>query len=47
VLNVYRTPLCGGQWVKGTTFMFDLKIVSNVAAPMAGVDGKLEEIKYS
>ncbi len=31
--NVYKTPLVGGQWRKGTEYPFELTIVSNVAAP--------------
>ncbi len=27
--NVAKTPLVGGQWVKGTAFPYDLVIVSN------------------
>ncbi len=33
VENVYKTPLVGGQWRKGTTYPFELTIVSNAAAP--------------
>ena len=32
VENVYKTPLVGGQWRKGTTYPFDLTIVSIAAA---------------
>jgi branched-chain amino acid transport system substrate-binding protein len=36
VPNVSKTPLVGGQWVKsGSPWPFDLKVVSNVIAPMA------------
>ena len=30
--NVYKTPLVGGQWRKGTKYPFELTIVSNAAA---------------
>ena len=33
VPNVAKTPLVGGQWVKGTTHPFDLVITSNATAP--------------
>ncbi len=32
VENVYKTPLVGGQWRTGTTYPFDLTIVSTAAA---------------
>ena len=49
VLNVVRTQLYGGQWLKGTVqhpldtkiYPFDLVIVSNVAAPTLTVQAKL------
>jgi branched-chain amino acid transport system substrate-binding protein len=31
--NVCRTPLCGGQWVRGKNFKYDLIVVSNKLAP--------------
>jgi branched-chain amino acid transport system substrate-binding protein len=31
--NVAKTPLVGGQWVKGTNFPFDLVITTNQTAP--------------
>ncbi len=34
VKNVCRTPLVGGQWVKGKKFPYDLNIVSNSIAKM-------------
>ncbi len=33
VPNVAKTPLVGGQWVKGTKYPFDLVITSNASAP--------------
>ncbi|HLA80295.1 MAG TPA: ABC transporter substrate-binding protein [Thermoleophilia bacterium] len=47
VKNVYRTPLVGGQWVKGTTHDFDLAIVNNVMATQIATTATLEPIKYS
>jgi branched-chain amino acid transport system substrate-binding protein len=35
--NVYKTPLVGGQWRKGTTYPFELTIVSNAGAPDSGI----------
>ena len=37
VENVYKTPLVGGQWRKGTTYPFELTIVSNAAAKDLGI----------
>jgi branched-chain amino acid transport system substrate-binding protein len=35
--NVYKTPLVGGQWRKGTEYPFELTICSNAACPDAGI----------
>jgi len=35
--NVYKTPLVGGQWRKGTNYPMELTIVSNAAAPDSGI----------
>jgi branched-chain amino acid transport system substrate-binding protein len=35
--NVYKTPLVGGQWRKGTQYPFELTIVSNAAAKDSGI----------
>ena len=35
--NVYKTPLVGGQWRKGTTYPFELTICSNAGAPDSGI----------
>ena len=45
-LNVVKIPLFAGQWVKGAKYPFDLRIVSNAAAPAVPVQGKLEPIVY-
>jgi branched-chain amino acid transport system substrate-binding protein len=44
VKNVAKTPLVGGQWVKGKKFKFDLVIVNNVTAPGIPVGGRLKPI---
>lgn len=41
VPNVAKTPLVGGQWVKGKKFSYDLVIVSNKSAPQIPAAGKL------
>jgi branched-chain amino acid transport system substrate-binding protein len=42
--NVAKTPLVGGQWVKGKKYKFDLVIVENQTAPNIPVGGKLKPI---
>ena len=37
VENVYKTPLVGGQWRKGTTYPFELTVVSTAAAKDLGI----------
>jgi len=44
VKNVAKTPLVGGQWVKGKKHKFDLVIVSNITAPSIPVGGRLKPI---
>lgn len=44
VKNVAKTPLVGGQWVKGKKFKYDLVVVSNKAAPNIPLGGKLSLI---
>jgi len=46
VPNVSKTPLVGGQWVKGTDWPFDLRIVTNVTASMIPVQQDVTAIKY-
>jgi branched-chain amino acid transport system substrate-binding protein len=41
VKNVAKTPLVGGQWVKGKTFAHDLVIVNNATAPNIPTTAKL------
>ena len=42
--NVYKSPVCAGQWVKGTKYMFDYVVVDNTAAPNVPVERKLQPI---
>jgi len=42
--NVAKTPLVGGQWVKGDKFKYDLVIVNNKAAPHIPRGGELKLI---
>jgi branched-chain amino acid transport system substrate-binding protein len=44
VPNVSKTPLVGGQWVKGKDFRFDMVIVSNRAATSIPAAGTLRPI---
>ncbi len=44
--NVSKTPLVGGQWVKGEKYPFDLKIVTNVTAPEITVQQDVAPITY-
>ena len=45
--NVSKTPLVGGQWGKGTTFPFDMVIVTNKSAPNIPTAGQLRPIPYA
>jgi branched-chain amino acid transport system substrate-binding protein len=42
VPNVYKSPVAGGQWVKGTMRPYDLRIVGNAAAPMVPLQGDMQ-----
>ena len=44
VKNVAKTPLVGGQWVKGKKYKFDLVIVNNITATNIPVGGRLKPI---
>jgi branched-chain amino acid transport system substrate-binding protein len=44
VKNVAKTPLVGGQWVKGKKYKYDLVIVNNQTAPNIPTGGKLKLI---
>jgi branched-chain amino acid transport system substrate-binding protein len=45
--NVAKTPLVGGQWGKGSQFMYDLTIVSNTNHPNIPKGGSLRPIPGS
>jgi branched-chain amino acid transport system substrate-binding protein len=45
--NVAKTPLVGGQWGKGTAFVYDLTIVSNKDHPEIPKAGALRQIPGS
>ncbi len=40
--NVYKTPLVGGQWRTGTTYPYELIVVSNAAAPDIAVQDTVQ-----
>jgi branched-chain amino acid transport system substrate-binding protein len=42
VKNVAKTPLVGGQWVKGSKYKYDLVIVNNQTAPSIPTAGSLK-----
>jgi len=42
VKNVTRTPLVGGQWVRGKTYKYELVVVDNRTAPSIPTGGKLK-----
>jgi branched-chain amino acid transport system substrate-binding protein len=44
VPNVAKTPLVGGQWGKGTSFPYEMVVVSNTLAPEIPAPGKLRLI---
>jgi len=44
VKNVAKTPMVGGQWVKGQKHRFDLAIVNNQLAPNVPLSGPLKLI---
>jgi branched-chain amino acid transport system substrate-binding protein len=44
VKNVAKTPLVGGQWIKGKKYPFDLIVVENVTAPNIPAQGTLKPI---
>jgi branched-chain amino acid transport system substrate-binding protein len=53
VPNVCKTPSAGGQWVKGTKWEYEFKVVNNEVAAKAPYDvkiplqGEFQPIKYS
>jgi branched-chain amino acid transport system substrate-binding protein len=44
VKNVAKTPLVGGQWVKGKKYKYDLVIVNNQTAPNIPTQAKLKAL---
>jgi branched-chain amino acid transport system substrate-binding protein len=44
VANVSKTKLVGGQWVKGSTYPFELNIVANKELPQVPLGGKLQPL---
>lgn len=42
VKNVAKTPLVGGQWVKGKKYRYDLVVVNNKTAPEIPATGELK-----
>jgi branched-chain amino acid transport system substrate-binding protein len=46
-VNVAKTPVVGGQWVRGTDFDYDLVIVSNKDHPEIPTGGSMEPIAGS
>jgi branched-chain amino acid transport system substrate-binding protein len=46
VPNVCTTPVVGGQWVKGTKYPYDVKVVSNTLYPDIPTQGTLQPVKY-
>ncbi len=43
--NICKTPIVGGQWVRGQKYRYDLKIVDNVSGRLVPVEGKLQPIQ--
>ncbi len=43
--NICKTPIVGGQWVRGQKYRYDLKIVDNVSGKLVPVEGKLQPIQ--
>ena len=46
VKNICRTPLVGGQWVKGKKFKYDLVIVNNKSAPQIATGAEIKPLAY-
>ncbi|SIR62898.1 ABC transporter substrate-binding protein [Pseudacidovorax sp. RU35E] len=43
--NICKTPIVGGQWVRGQKYRYDLKIVDNVSGKLVPVQGNLQPIQ--
>jgi len=46
VKNVTRTPLVGGQWVRGKKYKYELIVVDNRTAPAIPTGGKLKLLNW-
>jgi branched-chain amino acid transport system substrate-binding protein len=46
VQNVSKTPLVGGQWVKGTEWPFEIVVVSNSIATEIPLQGEITPLEY-
>lgn len=46
VKNVCRTPITGGQWVRGTKYRYTLEVVANHEYPMIPIGRPIEAIQY-
>ncbi|GAB4243484.1 MAG: ABC transporter substrate-binding protein [Thermoleophilia bacterium] len=44
VPNVSKTPLVGGQWIRGEEYPYSLEIVSNAAAPMVETTAQVKPL---
>jgi branched-chain amino acid transport system substrate-binding protein len=44
--NVAKTPILGGQWVKGKKWPYDLKIIETKLWPIMEPEGKLEPLPW-
>ncbi|MCC6949680.1 MAG: ABC transporter substrate-binding protein [Bradyrhizobiaceae bacterium] len=44
--NVCKTPIVGGQWIRGAKYPFDLKIIESSLWPILKAEGKLEPLKW-
>jgi len=44
VPNVSKTPLVGGQWIKGERFPYELEIVNNSTAPEIELTGEVQPL---
>jgi branched-chain amino acid transport system substrate-binding protein len=43
--NICKTPIVGGQWVRGKKYRYDLKIVDNASGKLVPVEAKLQVIQ--
>jgi branched-chain amino acid transport system substrate-binding protein len=46
VANVSKTPLVGGQWVKGQKYPFELMIVNNSTAPEIATQAEMQALAW-